>query len=174
MSDNRSKVTAQSRLLGSLVMRYVACLAGVLLSGAALVYSAEDTKDKATQKDLKMLAGNWQVVSREVDGEKADQKVLEATKFTMDADGIATVKREGKTIRKTKWTNVDTTKNPKTVDIEVIEGENKGKVYLGIYRVEENNMTFCLANPDKKRPTTFSAEAGSGCTLMSFKREESK
>ncbi|HEV3235944.1 MAG TPA: TIGR03067 domain-containing protein [Gemmataceae bacterium] len=151
------------------------CLAGLLLSGAGLVYSADDTKkDEATQNDLKALAGNWQVVSREVDGEKADQKAIEATRVTMDRDGIATVKREGKTIRKSKWTNLDTAKDPKTVDVEVIEGENKGKVYLGIYRVEENNMTFCLANPDKKRPTTFSTEAGSGCTLISFKREQAK
>jgi uncharacterized protein (TIGR03067 family) len=150
------------------------CLVGMLVSGAALLFAAEDTKDEAAQKDLKVLAGNWQVVSREVDGEKADQKALDAMKVTIDREGIVTVQRDGKTIGKSKWTNLDTAKDPKTVDLEVIEGENKGKVYLGIYRIEENNMTICRANPDKKRPTTFSTEAGSGCTLMSFKRVESK
>jgi hypothetical protein len=42
---------------------------------------------------------------------------------------------------------------------------------LGIYRFEENRLTICTADPDRPRPTGFESPAGSGQTLMVFRRQ---
>ena len=41
---------------------------------------------------------------------------------------------------------------------------------LGIYKIDKDTLTLCMADPDLPRPREFKAEKGSKHTLMVFKR----
>jgi len=152
-------------------MRYLAIsIASFLFAGVGLVSAADDTKDEAVRKDLKSLTGTWKVESRETNGEKAPADALKGVFVKVADDGTATATKEGKVIRKVKWINMDPTQKTKTVDVEVLEGDEKGKTLLAIYRIEGDKFTLCVANPGKDRPTLFSTEAESGHVLMTYTR----
>ena len=49
-------------------------------------------------------------------------------------------------------------------------GPSRGKHVLGIYRLESDKLTLCMADPGQPRPREFKAEKGSRQTLMIFRR----
>ncbi len=67
---------------------------------------------------------------------------------------------------------IDPTRKPKTIDFMTTEGDDKGKIVLGIYELGDDTRKLCYAQPGKDRPSEFSAPAGSGHTLVVFKREK--
>ncbi len=154
-------------------MRYLTtAIFTFLFAGFGLVSAADDAKDEAARKDLKNLTGTWKVMSKEINGEKAPADSLKGMFVKVAGDGSATVTKEGKEIRKVKWTNIDPTQKMKSVDVEVVEGDDKGKTLLAIYRLEGDQFTICTANPGKDRPTAFSADAESGQALMTYTRSK--
>ena len=154
-------------------MRYLTiAITSFLFAGAGLLSAADDTKDEAVQKDLKSMTGNWTPTSRETDGERASADAFKGVTVKVAADGTATASKDGKVVRKVKWVNMDPTQKTKTVDVEVIEGDDKGKTLLAIYRVDGDKFTVCVANPGKDRPTEFSTAADSGRSLMSYTRSK--
>jgi uncharacterized protein (TIGR03067 family) len=56
---------------------------------------------------------------------------------------------------------IDPSKSPKTIDVTMIEGPDKGKVMLGIYEIDEDTLRACFDPQGKKRPTEFKSAAGS-------------
>jgi uncharacterized protein (TIGR03067 family) len=67
----------------------------------------------------------------------------------------------------------DTSKTPATVDFEHTSGVLKGKVWKGIYAVDNHGtLKICDNAPalDKERPAAFEARAGSGYVLITFER----
>jgi len=152
-------------------MRYLAIsIATFVFAGVGLVFAADDAKEEAVRKDLKSLTGTWKVASRESNGEKTPADVLKGMSVKVANDGTATVTKEGKDLRRVKWINIDPTQKTKTVDVEVVEGDDKGKTLLAIYRIEGNQFTLCVASAGKERPTSFSAEIASGNSLMTYER----
>ncbi len=153
-------------------MRYLTIsIASFFFAGLGLLLSAaDDTTDEAIRKDLKSLTGTWKVESREAYGEKAPADALKGVFVKIADDGTATVTKEGKVIRKLKWVNMDPTQKTKTVDVEVIEGDEKGKTLLAVYQIEGDKYTICVANPGKDRPKAFSTEVESGHALMTYSR----
>jgi uncharacterized protein (TIGR03067 family) len=57
---------------------------------------------------------------------------------------------------------------PKTSDDTINEGENKGKQIQGIYQLEGDTLTSCVAKVGNERPKEFAADKGSGHTLRVF------
>ena len=66
---------------------------------------------------------------------------------------------------------LDPTKEPKTIDVIPDGGRNRGERILGIYRLERDTLTICMAAPGSPRPSEFKAENGNGWTLQAFTRE---
>jgi uncharacterized protein (TIGR03067 family) len=156
-------------------MRYLAfSIAPFLFAGVGLLAAADDTKEEAARKDLKSLTGTWKVSSRETNGEKSPADSLRGMFVKVDTDGTATLTKEGKVIHKVKWVNLDPTQKTKTVDMDVVEGEDKGKTLLAIYRIEGDQFTLCVASPGKDRPTAFSGEVLGGHALMTYSRTTEK
>ncbi len=156
-------------------MRFLAIpIASFLLAGAGLLSAADDAKDEAIRKDLKSIAGTWTLTSREVDGQKSVAEGFKGVTAKVAADGTATITKDGKVTCKAKWVNMDPTQKMKTVDTEIVEGDDKGKTFLAIYRVEGDHFTVCAAESGKNRPIAFSTEADSGRTLMTYTREKGK
>jgi uncharacterized protein (TIGR03067 family) len=66
---------------------------------------------------------------------------------------------------------MDETKTLKTIDMTIVAGKEKGKVYHGIYRLDGDMYTICRNfEPNKDRPTEFATKADSGLMLVVWKR----
>ena len=68
---------------------------------------------------------------------------------------------------------LDTEKKPATLDFDITAGNDKGKQQIGIYKVEKDGITICLARPgEKDRPTEFSAAGDKGHILIVIKKKD--
>jgi uncharacterized protein (TIGR03067 family) len=65
---------------------------------------------------------------------------------------------------------LDPSKSPKTVDVTVAEGLNKGAVMLGIYEISGDTLKVCFDPEGKKRPTEFKSASGSQTFVNVHKR----
>jgi uncharacterized protein (TIGR03067 family) len=131
--------------------------------------AAGDDKDKAVKEDRKKYEGTWQVVSLEVDGNKAGEDDAKMITVINEADGKWAVEADGKVIAR-GTSDIDAAKKPKTVDLTVTEGNDKDKTYLGIYEFGEDTRKVCLAPAGKDRPREFTSPSGSGHILAVLKR----
>jgi uncharacterized protein (TIGR03067 family) len=60
---------------------------------------------------------------------------------------------------------------PKAIDLTLAAGPDKGKTFLGIYKLEGDTYTICRpVDPGKERPTAFATRPGSGLMLVVWKR----
>ena len=122
--------------------------------------------------DEERLQGVWNAVQLERDGaampltEKVglhlvfvkDDKVMTHVLRAPTGDGYVTA-----TVR------LDATTNPKT--IEVLHGN--GRLWEGIYLLEDDTMTVCVVPVGHQRPTSFTTTANSPPMLVVFKRDAS-
>ena len=82
-------------------------------------------------------------------------------KYTFEFNGLT---EEG-TIK------VEPGKKPATIDLAITEGDDKGKSQVGIYKVDGDTITVCLAAPGAKdRPTEFKSTEENGHILATIKR----
>ncbi len=66
---------------------------------------------------------------------------------------------------------MDPSKSPRTIDLTVTEGPQKGQTLNGIYKLEGDMYTICRnAEPWKDRPTQFATRPDSGLMLVVWKR----
>src|SRR5437867_4441679 len=90
----------------------------VLFMVASLVVGAgvlNAGNDEAIQKDRKLMAGTWRVISYEKDGKKTPAEQLEKNRTIFSVDGKFMVQREGKTLIHGS-TVIDPIKKPKHSD----------------------------------------------------------
>ncbi len=131
----------------------------------------QDVKDAMTELDRHELTGDWQALAYALDGKKAKAEDLQDIKLSFDVEGKAEARRAGQ-VFVASTTKIDPMQNPPTIDITYTEGDIKGKIALGIYKIEGDVLTICRAAPDKTRPSQFASNPGSGHTLMAYKRDK--
>jgi uncharacterized protein (TIGR03067 family) len=148
----------------------VLAIAGLLASVRSQAADCE-AKEETVKKDLLAFKGTWRLISREVDGKKSSEEWIKDVTGTNDGSGKFCVRRGDKVIAEAT-TELDPTKKPKTIDVRFTEGKHKGKTVLGIYEIDGDTFRVCVARPGAERPAKFSAKAGSGCTLVVYKREQ--
>jgi len=133
---------------------------------AALAASAGED---ALKKDYEQLQGTWTVVSMEMDGKFLSEERRKKTKVTIDGEkftfdtGVDT--HEG-------LYKLDPSKDPKTLDIVITRGDEKGKTYLAIYKFENGRMIQGMRLDNKERPKEFTGKAGTGCALEIWERQK--
>jgi uncharacterized protein (TIGR03067 family) len=143
---------------------------GLLFVGFGSLLAAGDAKDEAIKKERKKFEGTWQVVALEADGFKVGEANAKKITVLNAADGKWAIEEEGKVVAR-GTSVIDPTKKPKTVDLTVTEGEDKGKTVLGIYEFSgDDTRKVCLATAGKERPTKFAAPSGSDHLLAVLKR----
>lgn len=126
--------------------------------------------DNALKSELKRHQGTWIATSSTFDGQKAPVDIVRSIERIV-ADDHVVWKRDGKQFAGTKIV-LDSTKEPNTIDVIPDGGPNRGERILGIYKLEQDTLTICMAAAGNSRPTEFKAEKGSGWTLQTFKREK--
>ena len=148
-------------------MRYPTLMM-VLMTG--LLIAAAGPQDDAAKKELKTFQGTWVLVSAEKDGKKAsDEKAIKLiitdNKYSLTQESSAVIGHKGTFL-------LDPAKKPKSTDVIVTEGADKGKTFLGIYELSSDDYKVCFAPAGKERPTEFSSKPGSGNLLQVWKREK--
>jgi len=134
------------------------------------------SKQDAAAEELASLAGHWKIHSLEYLGKVAPRGEVPAISFTVRPDGTSTVRTPGGDFD-TRST-VDATRSPKTIDIEYLGGELKGKRQYGIYRIDGDRWTVFCTPPDGRaedRPREFdTTKAIGGMIVWERVKEESK
>jgi uncharacterized protein (TIGR03067 family) len=141
-----------------------------LVTFALLVGTVAMAGDKAVKDELKRQEGTWSVTSSIYDGQSASTDLVRSIKRIVEGDH-AVWERDGKRFAGT-MIDVDPARDPKTIDVIPDGGRNRGERVLGIYKVDGDKLTICMAEPSKPRPKAFQADKGSGYTLRTFAREK--
>ena len=127
----------------------------------------------AVKKELKKLAGTWQLVASEKDGVKVPEAETKDIKITIKGDKF-TMERAGKTVEE-GWICIDPTRKPKVIDFYPTKPD--GKVEVGIYEWDgDDQLKVCFTDPgtEQTRPRLFSTTKGTGHVLSVAKREKAK
>ena len=150
----------------------VAVLAIVSLFAGARSQAADGgANEGAVAKDLEAFRGTWRLISKEVDGKKFSDAEIKDVIMTNDGSGRASVRRGDKVLAE-GTVKLGPTKSPKTIDVTFTEGERKGQTARGVYEIEGDTFRVCVARAGDERPVELSAKAGSGRTLVVYKREK--
>lgn len=73
------------------------------------------------------------------------------------------------TVTKAKF-QIVATSYPQAIDFEITQGVDAGKKRLGIFKIDGDQLTLCLAVPGQKRPTDFTVTAGNQHSISLWKR----
>ena len=141
----------------------------VLLSAAMFAQAQEKTGD-----DAKDMQGVWKVIDLEANAEKKPAEEFQGIQVIVKGNELWAVKPTGAD-PKLKFT-LDPQKSPKTIDLTVQEGNDKGKVVLGIYSVKDGQLRLCINifGEASSRPTEFKTRDRDGVAFAILEREKSK
>jgi uncharacterized protein (TIGR03067 family) len=112
--------------------------------------------------------GTWLATSSRRDGQDAPAEIVRTITRTVEKDHVVW-KRDGKNFAGTTIV-LDPSRTPAAIDVIPDGGPAHGKRVLGIYKLEKDRLTICMADADQPRPREFKAEKGSKQTLMVFTR----
>jgi uncharacterized protein (TIGR03067 family) len=118
--------------------------------------------------DQEAIQGKWVVKSLIVNGQPSPADTFKNLRLEIKGDKYL-ITHDGETASRTF--KLDPTKAPKAIDITYDDGPNKGKTGHAIYVIEVDTIKICrYEQPEMERPKGFSAEAGSGRVLITWKR----
>jgi uncharacterized protein (TIGR03067 family) len=145
-------------------LQLVGSLFAVVLA-AAQAALADDAKD---------LQGTWQVVSLEANGANKPAEEFKGWKFVFEGDQAWLVKPE-ETSQKFTF-KLNAAKAPKTIDLIVQDGDDKGKVALGIYGLNNSQLRLCINifGDPSYRPMEFKTQDRDGAGFAVLERFKDK
>src|SRR6516162_2956414 len=141
------------------------CAVGFAASGGSVTL-ADDKKD--LEKEVKKFQGTWTIESSKSGGKELPANELKGLIVTFEGDKH-TVKK-GDEVIQVGTQKLDPSKSPKTIDVTMTEGPNKGTVMLGIYEIDADTLKVCFDPEGKKRPTEFKSPPGSNNFVNVHKR----
>ena len=133
--------------------------------------------DNATdmRKEIKALEGTWKAVSMEAGGRSFPKESVPDFTYTVDANGKATGKSAQGEYQAAM--TVDPGKKPKTIDNQHETGTQKGKMQYGIYNLEGDKWTVCMARPgvpEAERPKEFNTKDTANVMFVFERLKEAK
>jgi uncharacterized protein (TIGR03067 family) len=156
-----------------MLTRLVCALATTLFCVcAALLPAVAQEKGDPVKKEMELLEGTWNFVSVVQDGTKQPRRKMGEDFQTITFQGDKFEVKRGDKVLLSGTQKLDPGKDPKTIDLNVTEGEGKGTVQLGIYELKGDTFTTCLDPQGKKRPKEFQSLADSGLLLLVMQREK--
>jgi uncharacterized protein (TIGR03067 family) len=135
---------------------------------AYLLLAGDDSKDKAIKADLEKIQGTYTMASLEVDGKAVPEEKLKTSTLTIKDDKYI-IKVKDQTFETQMI--LDPEKKPKTIDMKFLDGVNKDKAALGIYKFDDDTFTMCRRlNPDQARPQDFGTWPNTNTFLVVWKK----
>jgi uncharacterized protein (TIGR03067 family) len=144
--------------------RLVVVLCSAFIAGTFGSVRGADDKDK----DEKAIQGVWSYESMEWNGKKIPAEQIKESTITIEGNKF-TVKR-GKEVAQAGTLKFDSIKSQKIFDATVTEGEGKGSVMLGIYKIDGDSITVCMNYSGTERPTAYKTAEQSESVLVTAKR----
>ena len=144
----------------------------LVIAVAGFLIAADAPKEDA-KKETDRWQGNWVATAVESAGNAFTDEQAKSMKFAVKGNKYTyTIGEDYHEVGNFK---VDAAKKPKTVDVTIIEGTDKGEAQLGIYELDKDTLKICFAKPgkDKTRPKDFTTNADNEQLLITFKREKS-
>src|SRR5205823_5164356 len=123
--------------------------------------------DRSPQGDQAKLQGAWKITSFEMDGQTMSAGTFEDAQIVIERDAFTSL---GMGAPYDGRFELDETKKPKAFDLVITGGHAAGTRNLGIYELEGDRWTICLATRGPKRPATFATKAGTGFALETLER----
>ncbi len=121
------------------------------------------------KKELDLLQGDWKVESAlESGGKNGSEDDIKALLVTFKGDNMK-ITNKGELVEENRI-KIDAAKSPKTIDFIHLDGAEKGKTELGIYKLESERLTLCVNDAGKERPTAFALKEGTKISLFVLKR----
>lgn len=121
--------------------------------------------------DAARLQGNWQIVSVQVDGKSLDMANLKGAHLNIQGNRYSFQFAKTR-LEITYRLNAD--RNPKAIDLKVVAGPEKDKVFYGIYTLDKDVYRICRpTTAGKDRPREFVTRPNSGLMIVVWKREKS-
>lgn len=131
---------------------------------------AAPNKEKEAKEEAKKFDGDWQITSWRQYGNDLSPEQAETGQFSIRGDKYTfeiTGNAEEGTIK------IDPTAKTPTFDLDITEGSDKGKKQPGIYKMEGDTVTLCLAAPGgTDRPTEFTSTEENRQILCVMKRKK--
>jgi uncharacterized protein (TIGR03067 family) len=118
----------------------------------------------ARADDQEKLQGVWKVEKGVEEGD--DMSAEEASKMSLEFKENKVIPRRGNRTEKEAEFTLDTSKNPKTIDIKTPEG----MTVLGIYEFDGDKLKFCFIKGGE-RPMKFESPAGSSIRYFVLKKQ---
>lgn len=147
----------------------IATLLGVVGGPRVGAADGAPAEAEAVHAAQERYAGTWRVVAIEGDGQRTADDGRRIV-VTNQADGSWTLMVDGRLAA--RGTNrFDPLATPAEIDIEITEGDGKGRKLLGIYEVTETTRRLCFRGDDGWRPREFVTTPGCGAVLVMFERE---
>jgi uncharacterized protein (TIGR03067 family) len=122
---------------------------------------------KVTRDDLELLQGTWAVTGLEVDGQQMPESMLGDARIEVKGDRFTTTGM-GSTYEGTLCVNASVT--PAQLDMSFNAGPEIGAINRGIYQLDGNTWTICLATRGELRPSRFATSPGTGFALETLTR----
>ncbi len=141
------------------------CFIGAV--AVAITTAVSASGEDAAKAELKKLEGTWQLVSAVKDGKETPEEVVKKIRVVIKGGKHSVYFGDDVAVKEIPF-SVDPTKNPKTT----VDTLPDGKEIKGIYKLDEDTLTSCVAEAGKDRPSEFASKPGSGHTLRVFKRVE--
>lgn len=150
-------------------MPIIHILAATLLLGPTPAPRSQDTPPAAVKQALEKQQGTWLAFSSRRDGNDADPEIVRTIERVVK-DDKAVWSRDGKRFAGSSIV-LDPTTDPASIDVIPDGGPHRDQHVLGIYKLDGDQLSICMADAGKPRPKSFSAEAGETQTLQTFKRK---
>src|SRR5262245_51419276 len=128
--------------------------------------------DEKAEKEKKKFAGNWALVSGEVDGKPVAGEHVKQGRITfVDEGGVVKTPHQSKEPLKARLTHVEPSKKPAEMDWVRDSGPGAGTTMMAIYEwVDDDTYRICFDPSGKERPKEFKTARGSGHILHVWKR----
>jgi uncharacterized protein (TIGR03067 family) len=141
------------------------------LLAPVLFFAGEGRGQTAGADDREKLAGVWACTSAVNDGKPLAAETVQKLRLTLTRDRGYKTELGPQVLFDSTYT-LDTSKRPKHIDLIGTEGENQGKAAQGIYSLDGDALTICYTMPGHDRPKALESKAGSGATLVVWKRSK--
>ena len=110
--------------------------------------------------DVELFQGTWKQIAYERDGVKEPPDELGwEPRVTFSGNTFVVTLADGSVPIKGAF-KLDSTQQPKSMDLTDTFGADAGKTFLAIYSLEGDRLVFCAADEGQDRPSSFETIPG--------------